>query len=47
MMELIRIYHSAMSAPCYTRRVYVPITLKAIDIQLFRGQLLKGYRFVT
>ena len=47
MIEFIRIYHSATSAPPYTRCVCVPTTLKALDIQLFWAQLLTGYSFVT
>lgn len=47
MIEFIRIYHSATSAPRYIWCVCVPPTLKALDIQLIRVQLLKEYRFVT
>lgn len=45
MIEVIRSYHSATSTPRYTRCVCVPITLKALDIQLLRVQVLKKKSF--
>lgn len=46
-IEFIRIYHSAVLASSYIRCVCVPAALKALDIQLFRAQFLKGYSFAT